>query len=122
MIQILFAMLLATSLSFVPMCPAPLRATSKLSSTSDELPATSPRRAVLPTLLLSPLLTPLLDANAEPLATLKSGYGSSRDSPVVVLGASGRVGNLVVKRLLKLGLSVTAVTRDGRDLGLGQLR
>jgi len=102
----------------VPKAPRSPLQTKKLRATR----RSSLERIALPVVVSSlfPLQLPV-QSNAETLASLTRNYRSSPSSPVVVIGAGGRVGSKIVRRLLKLGLNVKAVTLDGRDLGLGQL-
>jgi uncharacterized protein YbjT (DUF2867 family) len=45
-----------------------------------------------------------------------SSIGSSSDSPIVVLGAGGKVGKLATQILANKGLYVRATTRSGRQV------
>ena len=44
--------------------------------------------------------------------------GSSSTSPIIVVGAGGKTGKLVLSKLNSLGLHAVGLTRDGRDLGI----
>lgn len=45
--------------------------------------------------------------------------GSSSSAPIVVVGAGGKTGRLVLEKLKARGLYAVGVTRNGRDLGIG---
>lgn len=56
-------------------------------------------------------------ASLFPLPSFASdGLGTSPDSPIVVLGAGGKVGKLCTEILAKQGRYVRAVTRSGREV------
>mmetsp|Transcript_14506 Transcript_14506/g.22754 ORF Transcript_14506/g.22754 Transcript_14506/m.22754 type:complete len:374 (-) Transcript_14506:173-1294(-) len=45
--------------------------------------------------------------------------GRAADAPIVVVGAGGKTGRLIVEKLARRGLYARGVTRDGRDLKVG---
>lgn len=84
-------------------------ATSNTESTNDGVN----RRHVLNQITAFSLATQLLTPAAAQAATTG---GSSRDKPIVILGAGGRVGKLCTQLLADRGLYVRATTRSGRPV------